>query len=87
MSISESEQIRTGVPQGSNLGPLLFLLYINYLPKCLDLSVPALFADDTNLSVSGTTSHEIEEKLEKDLNNVHHWLLADKLTLNVSKTE
>lgn len=87
MSISESEQISTGVPQGSNLGPLLFLLYINDLPNCLDSSVPALFADDNNLSISGVTTCEIEEKLEIDLNHVHWWLLANKLTLNVQKTE
>lgn len=87
VSISESEQITTGVPQGSNLGPLLFLLYINDLPNCLDSSVPALFADDTNLSISGATTCEIEEKLEIDLNNVHQWLLVNKLTLNEKKTE
>ncbi len=65
----------------------LFLLYINDLPNCLDSSVPALFADDTNLTVNGTTTYEIKEKLEKDLNNVHMWLLANKLTLNVNKTD
>ena len=87
ITISKSEKITTGVPQGSNLGPLLFLLYINDLPNCLDSSVPALFADDTNLTVSGSTTCEIQEKLEKDLNNIHMWLLANKLTLNVNKTE
>ena len=86
-SISEIKTITTGVPQGSNLGPLLFLLYINDLPNCLKSSVPALFADDTNLSVRGATAGEIEEKLEFDLNNVHNWLLTNKLTLNVKKTE
>jgi hypothetical protein len=84
-SISESKEITTGVPQGSNLGALLFLLYINDLPNCLKSSVPALFADDTNLSVYGATTGEIEEKLEIDLNNVHNWLLTNKLTLNAQK--
>jgi hypothetical protein len=87
VTISKSEKITTGVPQGSNLGPLLFLLYINDLPNCLVSSVPALFADDTNLTVSGATTCEMQEKLENDLNNIHMWLLANKLTLNVDKTE
>ena len=69
------------------MGPLLFLLYINDLPNCLKSSVPALFADDTNLSVRCVTTEEIEEKLDADLNNVHNWLLINKLTLNVQKTE
>ena len=86
MSVSNSENIKTGVPQGSNLGPLLFLLYINDLPKCLDSSVPALFADDTNLTISGATATEIQDNLEIELNKVHMWLLANKLTLNAKKT-
>ena len=87
VTISKSEKITTGVPQGSNHGPLLFLLYINDFPNCHDSSVPALFADDTNLTANGSTTCEIQEKLENDLNNVHMWLLANKLTLNVIKTE
>ena len=86
-SVSEIKEITTGVPQGSNLGPLLFLLYINDLPNCLKSSVPALFADDSNLSVCGVTTEEIEDKLETYLNNVHNLLLINKLTLNVQKTE
>ena len=86
MSVSNSENIKTGVPQGSNLGPLLFLLYIKDLPKCLDSSVPALFADDTNLiTISGATATEIQDNLEIELNKVHMWLLANKLTLNAKK--
>ena len=87
MSISNSENITTGVPQGSNFGPLFFLLYINDLPRCLDSSVPALFADDTNLTISGSTATEIQGNLEIELNKVHMWLLANKLTLNAKKTE
>ena len=84
-SLSTPATITTGVPQGSNLGPLLFLLYINDLPNFLKISDPALFADDTNLTINGASTSEIEMKLEQDLNNVHQWLLANKLTLNIKK--
>ena len=77
----------TGVPQGSNLGPLLFLLYINDLPNCLSYFAPALFADDTNLTVGGTSANEIELKLEQDLSNIHQWLLVNKLTLNACQKD
>ena len=87
MSMSNSESVIAGVPQGSNLGPLLFLLYVNDLPNCLGSSVPALFADDTNLTASGASASEIQDILEIELNKVHTWLLANKLTLNVKKTE
>ena len=46
-----------------------------------------MFADDTNISTQGTTEYEIQERLNADLENVHQWLLANKLTLNKQKTE
>ena len=78
---SDINEINCGVPQGSNLGPLLFLLYINDLPNCLETTKANLFADDTNLLCSGYTSNEIEDKLNTDLENVNKWLNANKLTL------
>ena len=86
-TISSVKHNRCGVPQGSNLGPLLFLVYINDLPRCLRASTPAMYADDTNITVVGKTGEEIEKSLNSELENIHKWLLANKLTLNVNKTE
>ena len=77
--LSDEKEIHCGVPQGSNLGPFLFLLYINDLAR--------LFADDTTLSATGSTIDEIKTKLNHDLVNVDQWLIANKLTLNEGKTE
>ena len=66
---------------------MLFFIYINDLPNCLNDSSPALFADDTNITVTGVSGQDIERKLNTELNNVHHWLLANELSLNISKTE
>ena len=85
--MSEVANVTCGVPQGSNLGPLLFLLYINDLPNCLEETQASMFADDTNLSCQGKSSAEIEKKINTDLENVHKWLIANKLTLNQEKTE
>ena len=53
--------------QSSNLDPVLLLLYINDLPNCLETTKATLFADDTNLTGEGYSSHEIENKLNEDL--------------------
>lgn len=63
-----------GVPQGSILGPLLFLMYINDLPHVLNFSDSLLYADDNVLFVSGPNTDIINHKLNTDLQYLHNWL-------------
>ena len=76
-----------GIPQESNLGPLLFLIYINDLPNCLKFTKTSMFADDTNMYCQADSTADIEAMINFDLNNVHQWLLSNKLTLSVEKTD
>ena len=85
--ISSDREIRCGVPQGSILGPLFFLLYINDLPQCLNKTKPRLFADDTNLTAASQSITELENAVNSDLENLRKLLIANKLSLNVAKTE
>ena len=84
---SEMRQTKTGVPRGSNLGPLLFLTYVNDLPNCSGNASASMFADDTNITATGQTVQELQTNLNNNLEKVHHWLLANKLTLSYNKTE
>ena len=79
--------VKCGVPQGTILGPLLFLLYINDLPNCLHFSQPRMYADDTSLTFASVDLKHIDDCLNDDLNRVCTWLSANKMTLNLTKTE
>ena len=57
----------------------IFLLYINDLPQCLDKTKPRLFADDTNLTVSGDSITDLETAVNSDLEKLRKWLIANKL--------
>ena len=75
-----------GVPQGSILGPLLFLIYINDLPSACSLRI-RLFADDANLTFSRKSTALLEQKMNEELLKVDDWMKANKLSLNYKKTE
>ena len=85
--ISNTCTLTCGIPQGTILGPLLFLLYINDLPNCLSNSQPRMYADDTHLTYAENDICSIEASLNQDLSNINRWLIANKLTLNMTKTE
>ena len=75
------------MPQGSILGPLLFLIYINDLSKAIIFSSVHHFADDTNILYVSSSLKDVNKKINHDLSNLVQWLRADKISLNLSKTE
>ena len=84
---STSRKVSVGVPQGSILGPLIFAIYINDLPKVLRNTTVTLFADDTALYCSSQSARELQTMLNQDLDRLAQWLYEHKLTLNVSKSK
>ncbi len=82
---SDEEEVTCGVPQGSILGPLLFLIYINDLPQATKLFT-ILFADDTTFSLSHSDPNILLSNVNKELENLKSWFEANKLTLHPMKT-
>ena len=72
---------------GSILGPLLFLVYINDLGDIFQNLIPILYADDSNLIVIGNSLHDIESKANNELPLLLDWLRANRLSLNIKKTQ
>ena len=79
--------INMGIPQGSILGPEIFLYLINDLRKCLRYCQCILFADDTTIYLSGGNLRFLGIKMQSDLNRLNDWLEANDLVLNVKKTK
>ena len=86
-NLSTLMPVVTGVPQGSTIGPLMFIVYINDLSTVLQRCKSCMYADDTVI-YCGSTSRKIARKdLQKDIARVQKWCESNRLTLNVSKTK
>ena len=90
---SEMLNITTGVPQGSILGPLLFIIYINDMSEVSKIFSFIMYADDTTLSTilkafqPSTQTLHTDEVINSELDKISDWLIVNKLSLNVTKTK
>ena len=85
-TFSSKASITCGVPQGSILGPLLFLIYVNDMSAVVKNKL-LLYADDSGILVSGKSVLDVEKALTDDMNLVSQWLIDNKLSLHLGKTE
>ena len=83
---SEFRSVTCGVPQGSILGPLLFLIYVNDMKAAVKCKL-LLYVDDSALLTSSSDISEIEDVLSKELESVSEWLVENRLSLHLGKTE
>ena len=85
---SDLSDISVGVPQGSVLGPLFFIVYVNDIINGMDSSIKfVMFADDTNIFISAKTSEELYSKANVLLNNLRYYMDANYLHINLKKSK
>ena len=86
---SEPKPIRQGIPRGSILGPVLFLLFVNVMPLHLNNSTIDIYADDTNLSLSANWNNitSLTQALSNDLENIEKWSTENRMCINTEKTK
>jgi len=84
---STIRSITSSVPQGSVLAPLLFIIYVNDFKSCLKYGTTVSFADDTNIFISDSNIKSLYQKTNAELKNIDNWMIANKLTVNISKTK
>ena len=83
---SETRSIKCGVPQGSILGPLLFIIYMNDICNVSKLLYTIMYADDTSVIMGGNDLESIIQSVNSELYLLNTWLKANKLSVNVNKT-
>ena len=84
--VSSWSSVKDGVPQGSALCPLLFLVYVNAMPSIVEYGRLLQFADDTTLICSGVAHDEVQCQLEYDLGLFFSWINSSKMKLNFAKS-